>query len=229
MHENLVRIKAVCKALEGLKQDFVFVGGATVFLYATNSSLASEIRPTDDVDVIVELVSYKGYAELDERLRSLGFKNDTASGVICRYIIQGVIVDVMPTDPAVIGFSNRWYPEGFENAMLFTLDIQTTIRIFSLPYFVASKWEAFKGRGNNNYRTSKDFEDLVYILENVDDFEKQIQNAHEHLRAYLRNEFILILETDEFEEGLYAHLTGGYGGIDANYIRKRLQTALDIK
>jgi len=79
MHENIIRIKAASRALEGLKQDFVFVGGATVSLYATDPLLATEIRPTDDVDVIVELASYKGYAELDERLRSLGFKNDMVS------------------------------------------------------------------------------------------------------------------------------------------------------
>jgi hypothetical protein len=79
MHENLVRIKAVHQALKGLEQDYVFVGGATVSLYATTPGLAAEIRPTDDVDIVVELASYKGYAELDERLRSLGFSNDIAS------------------------------------------------------------------------------------------------------------------------------------------------------
>lgn len=67
----------------------------------------------------------------------------------------------MPTEPKVIGFSNDWYPEGFEQAMDMYLDDQTTIRCFSLPYFLASKWEAFKGRGKNDYRTSKDFEDIV--------------------------------------------------------------------
>lgn len=228
MHENLVRIKAVHQALKGFEQDYVFVGGATVSLYATTPGLAAEIRPTDDVDIVVELASYKGYAELDERLRDLGFSNDIASGVICRYAIQGVNVDVMPTDPSIIGFSNRWYAEGFENAIRYVLDEQTTVQIFSLPYFVASKWEAFKGRGKNDYRTSKDFEDLVYVFENVDDFEEQIQTSPGHIISYLRNEFVDLLNRDDFEEGLYAHLTGGYGGIDANYIRLRLQTALNI-
>jgi predicted nucleotidyltransferase len=226
MHENLTRIKAVCRALEGLKQEYVFVGGATVSLYATNTALAAEIRPTDDVDVIVELATYKGYAELDERLRDLGFKNDIESGVIRRYIVQGIIVDMMPTEPSVIGFSNRWYPEGFANAIPLLLDDQTSIRIFSLPYFFAAKWEAFKGRGNNDYRTSKDFEDMVYILENSDDFEEQIKNAPEHLFNYLKNEFMAIIDRDDFEEGLYVHLSGGYGGMDANYIRLRLHAAL---
>ncbi len=78
MHENLIRLKAVNQALEGLEQDFVFVGGATVSLYATNEALAAEVRPTDDVDVIVELATYSGYSALDEKLRKIGFQNDIA-------------------------------------------------------------------------------------------------------------------------------------------------------
>jgi predicted nucleotidyltransferase len=227
MHENLVRMKAVGEALKDLKQDYVFVGGATVALYATDSELATEVRPTDDVDVIVELATYKGYSELDERLREIGFQNDILSGVICRYKIQGIIVDVMPTDPKAIGFSNRWYPEGFATAQEIQLDEETVIKIFTLPYFVASKWEAFKGRGNNDYRTSKDFEDIVYILENVDNFEEQLENGPEHLRNWLKEEIVQVMEKDDFEEGLYAHLTGGYGGIDANYIREKLTAAFN--
>lgn len=133
MHENLLRIKAVHQALKGLEQDYVFVGGATVSLYATNAELAAEIRPTDDVDIVVELASYKGYAELDDRLRNLGFNNDIVSGVICRYTVQGIIVDIMPTDPSIIGFSNRWYAEGFESAIQYALDEQTTVQIFRYP------------------------------------------------------------------------------------------------
>ncbi|MFI5139303.1 MAG: hypothetical protein ACHQIM_15890 [Sphingobacteriales bacterium] len=228
MHENLIRLKVVHQLLAGLNQDYAFVGGATVSLYATNPALAEEVRPTDDVDVVVELATYTGYAALDEKLRSLGFQNDVPSGVICRYKVQGIIVDVMPTHPEAIGFSNKWYPEGFENAIEYSLDAATTIKIFTLPYFIASKWEAFKGRGNNNYRTSQDFEDLVYIWGNADALEEHLRAAPEHLRAYLHNELVKVIYKDDFEEGVYSHLTGGYGGIDANYIRIRLETALNI-
>ncbi|WP_295654586.1 nucleotidyl transferase AbiEii/AbiGii toxin family protein [uncultured Mucilaginibacter sp.] len=228
MHDNLIRIKAVNQVLQGLEQEFVFVGGATVSLYATNPSIASEVRPTDDIDVIVEIATYHGFAALEEKLVSLGFRNDIASGVLCRYQIQGIIVDIMPTEPDAIGFSNKWYPEGFAQAIDHDLDQQTTIRIFSLPYFIASKWEAFKGRGKNDYRTSKDFEDMVYVWENVDDLVAQLQNAPEQLKAYLHDEFVKVIYKDDFEEGLYAHLTGGYGGIDANYIRVSLEAGLNI-
>ncbi|QEC42618.1 hypothetical protein [Pseudobacter ginsenosidimutans] len=53
MHQNLVRIKAVYNALEELGNEVVFVGGATVALYADRPAI--EIRPTDDVDILVEL------------------------------------------------------------------------------------------------------------------------------------------------------------------------------
>lgn len=50
-HINITRIKAVNNALEKLRDKVVFVGGATVSLYA--DSAAEEIRPTEDIDIVV--------------------------------------------------------------------------------------------------------------------------------------------------------------------------------
>jgi len=88
----------------------------TVALYATFPDHTEEIRPTDDVDVVVELLSYSGYEEISEKMIVSGFSNDVEPGVICRFKIHGLAVDIMPTDPNVIGFSNRWYPDGFKFA-----------------------------------------------------------------------------------------------------------------
>lgn len=106
------------------------------------------------------------------------------------------------------------------------MDESTPIKIFSLPYFIASKWEAFKSRGNNDYRSSKDFEDIVYILQNADDFEEQIQDAPEHLFDYLKCELSEIMYSDEFEEGLYANLSWSYDVAEVDRMRTRLATAL---
>ncbi len=62
---NITRIKAVCNALEELAEDVVFVGGATAALYANRPT--GEVRPTDDVDILVELLNYHSYAEIEER------------------------------------------------------------------------------------------------------------------------------------------------------------------
>lgn len=62
--ESITRIKVVYGALEELANEVVFVGGATVALYADRPS--GEARPTDDVDILVELMHYRDYALEDE-------------------------------------------------------------------------------------------------------------------------------------------------------------------
>lgn len=202
-HTNIIRIKAVANILNQLDEEFVFVGGATVSLYGDVSK--AEARPTEDVDVIIELASYTGYAELDENLRKLGFENDIESGVLCRYKVQGVIVDVMPTDASVIGFSNRWYADGFKFAKTIQLD-DLPIKIFTLPFFIASKIEAFKNRGQNNYLFSSDFEDIVYVLENNSNIASLMLESPQDVKQYLKQCFSDFLQDAEFEEGVSAHL-----------------------
>jgi len=202
-HTNIVRIKAVANIFNRLEEEFVFVGGATVSLYGDETR--GESRPTDDVDVIIEIAAYSGYAALDEKLRKVGFVNDIESGVICRYKIQGIIVDIMPTDASVIGFTNRWYADGFKNAIKIKLD-DCLIKIFSLPYFIASKIEAFKSRGKNNYLYSTDFEDIVYVLENNSNILTLINDSPIEVKNYLIKSFNEFRHDYSFEEGLSAHL-----------------------
>jgi predicted nucleotidyltransferase len=212
LHLSILRIKAVATILKELNQKLVFVGGATVALYAPRE-ISFETRPTDDVDIVVELASYMDYSKLDEELRRLGFCNDIESGIICRYSVQGIIVDIMPTNSAVLGFSNCWYSEGFKNAIDIELDKNTIVKIFSPPYFIASKLEAFKDRGGNDYRTSTDFEDIVYVFENCKDLEYGLQNTTESLKEYFKFEFSKLLKNSNLEEGIYAHLSPRFATI----------------
>lgn len=206
---NKIRLKAVSGALSGLGQDVVFVGGAVVALYV-NQETAAEVRPTEDIDVVVELISYGSYAGLENRLRELGFQNDIASGVICRYTIQGITVDIMPTDSVVLGFSNQWYAGGFKSAIDYRLDEESVIKIFSLPYFIASKWEACKSRGGNDLRFSSDFEDLVFVLDQAPDAEAELLNSPADIRAWLKEEFTGLLRNPSIDEFIYAHMEPRY-------------------
>jgi predicted nucleotidyltransferase len=178
---NITRIKAVSNALGQIKDQVVFVGGATVSLY-TDRPPAGEARATDDIDIVVEIASRWQFAELEEKLRKIGFKNDTTAKFVGRYLLQGVIVDVMPIDHSILGFSNKWYKEGFETAINYQIDELHEVKIFSPPYFIASKLEAFKDRGNNDGRTSTDFEDIVYVLENRLAIWKEMKESKNNLR-----------------------------------------------
>lgn len=202
--ESITRIKVVYDALEELADEVVFVGGATVALYADRPS--GEARPTDDVDILVELIHHQGYAAIEERLRSKGFTNDIESGVICRYRVQGIIVDVMPTGENILGFTNSWYEQGYATAVPYALDEHYRIRIFQPVYFLATKMEAFNNRGGGDGRWSSDFEDLVYILNNRNAIWDELQTADTVVKAYLKEQFRLLLENEYFDEWISVHL-----------------------
>jgi hypothetical protein len=53
----------VAKALQELKEEIVFVGGAIISLY-TDDPAADEIRPTQDVDVTLNIINLSHWEEM---------------------------------------------------------------------------------------------------------------------------------------------------------------------
>jgi len=58
---NIEMLRIVAMGLGDLRKDMVFVGGAVAELYAGNPAL-SDIRPTRDVDCVIELRSRTAHA-----------------------------------------------------------------------------------------------------------------------------------------------------------------------
>lgn len=204
---NVLRIKVVNNALGALKDKVVFVGGATISLYPDRQVF--EVRATDDVDVIIEILNYSDRAKLEEQLRIIGFEHDIESSLVCRFKIQGIIVDIMPTEDASIGFKNKWYPEGFKEAVNYSIDETNSVKILSAPYFIAAKLEAFKGRGNDDGRTSHDFEDIGYVLENRKTVWQEMYLLEGEIKAYLKSEFSQLLNNQHIQEWVDSHVERG--------------------
>jgi hypothetical protein len=110
-HPNAQQVRRTAIALGGLLHEVVFVGGQMVPFFITDRGL-HRLRPTDDVDVIVECRTRHDYHEFAQRLHALGFRPDQSPGApICRYrTADGLVLDAMPLDGDILGFSNRWYP-----------------------------------------------------------------------------------------------------------------------
>ena len=107
MSTVLDMLETVARRLEELIDDVVFVGGATTSLLVTDAAVI-EIRPTIDIDLIVDITSLPKYAGLEKRLRRKGFTNVVElDAPICRWRVEGILVDVMPSLPDILGFSNR--------------------------------------------------------------------------------------------------------------------------
>jgi hypothetical protein len=141
-------LAAVGAKLSHLPRRVVFVGGATTELFITDRA-APEVRSTLDVDVIVQASSYADYvSHVRTELLAIGAREDGSDGApLCRWVLDDVLVDVMAPDERVLGFTNRWYPDTLEHAEPRQLHDGTQILVATAPLFLATKVEAFRGRG----------------------------------------------------------------------------------
>jgi hypothetical protein len=198
---NRALFESVVHLLAPLLDELVFVGGCTTGLLLTDPAAAG-IRPTKDVDAIVDVTSYAKYAALSERLRALGLAEDTTPGApLCRWRRDDLIVDVMPMDERVLGFSNRWYPAAIETAQ--TLEIAGhNVRIVAPALFIATKLEAFHGRGGDDVFASHDLEDIIVVVDGRPAIADDIAAAPDGVRAYIGAEIRALIDSRDFIEAL---------------------------
>ena len=202
---NLAQLIAATERLRPLLDQIAFIGGCVTGLLLTDPA-AAPVRPTFDVDAIVEIGSYAEFTLLEARLRDLGLRESHAEGSpICRWLSGDLILDLMPTDPSILGFSSIWYRPAFENSQRIQIG-ENEIRLITAPYFVATKLEAFHGRGQADFRLSHDLEDIVTIVDGRVELANEVRAAPADLQKYLTKEFGALLSNRDFLDALPGHL-----------------------
>lgn len=198
---NRALFESVVVLLGPVLDELVFIGGCTTGLFLTDPT-AGGIRPTKDVDAIVDVTSYAEYTSLAERLRALGLAEDTTPGApLCRWRCGDMIVDVMPIDASVLGFGNRWYPAAIETAQVWRIAGQD-VRIVTPALFIATKLEAFRERGRGDIFASHDVEDIVTLVDARPEIVAEVGAAASEVRAYIASEVRSLLDNPDFAEAL---------------------------
>ena len=183
--ENLEKVATI---LAGIPERFVFTGGGTIVLYV-DEIIRDELRPTKDVDCVVEIFSRTEYYQLATMLREVGLSECAQPNApMCRWEYEGLLIDIMPCGVEVLGFSNRWYVEALKNLITYILPSSREIYIFSPLYLLASKIEAFLGRGQSFY-FSKDIEDIIVLLDSCEALPKEFDKADGEVKLYLQQWF----------------------------------------
>lgn len=206
-------IKKIAVALGELNEQVIYVGGATVGLYI-NDPAADDVRPTKDVDISLSIATIGELEQIRENLNKKGFIQTAEDDVICRFRYEDVKVDVMNTRAIAWAPANPWFAPGFENKLQIEIDDQK-IFIIPLPYFLATKFAAYNSRGNNEPRSSHDFEDIVYVIDNRTDIVQEILTAKKDVKPFLKNELENILHDKLKQEAVLGNLF--YEGRDERY------------
>lgn len=203
---NLELLEWAIECLGPVADEIVLVGGCATGLLMTDPAAAPP-RVTRDVDVIAAITTQAEYHATSERLRQQGFKEDTSDeALICRWKSGELIIDLIPTHPDLLGFGNEWFEAAYREATRITLPSGKTLRHVTAPYFLATKLLAFDGRGNRDFMSSPDIEDLVSVLDGRPGLAEEIAAAEPDLRRFLTDRFSKLLASESFLEAVPGHL-----------------------
>jgi hypothetical protein len=205
---NLRLLELVARRLGKLNDSVVYLGGCATALFINDPS-ALDVRSTIDVDCIIDVISLTEYYKFETQLSEKGFKKFMEDDVICRFRYDELILDVMPTDQKILGFGNRWYREALQNSVTHVIAPDLNIKSISAPYFLATKFEAFKTRGNNDLVGSHDYEDIISVIAGRTNIVEEVAEANFELQQNLKEKLKELLQNDQFEQTLPGHLNDG--------------------
>jgi Nucleotidyl transferase AbiEii toxin, Type IV TA system len=204
-------VERVAQELAPFLDEVAFVGGATIALWVTDQA-APEPRVTKDVDLVVEVASRLAWYDFEERLRAHGLRHDTSSSVICRWTAGGpgdeLLVDLMPGDAAILGFENRWQRSALDHAATLSLPSGQRIRAISPPYLLATKLEAWNGRGGGDHLRSHDLEDVIALVDGRAEIVDEVGDAPDELVSFLSRKITTLLDQPRFLETVDGTVVG---------------------
>jgi hypothetical protein len=199
-------IERVTIALGDLKDRCLLAGGASIPYYITDA-LEETPRVTDDIDVVIEVRTAAEFRGIEAQLREQGFLNDTSQGApICRWLFDGIKVDVMPSKESILGFAEGWHQAGFSTAMQISVTDSCLWRILSPPFAMAAKFAAFWDRGVTDPGASTDLEDIISIVNGRPEMGSELANAETACRDYVGDSISKILASAGIMDVIQYHL-----------------------
>lgn len=195
-------LAGMARAMGPLCDQVVFVGGCATGLLVDDAGLM-DVRPTDDVDAIVEVATLAGYHRVARQLMQRGFKQTMADNTPpFRWYWNSMQLDLVPVDEKVLGFANPWYRVGYQEAVIAELPDGIKLRHLRAPYFLATKFEAFKDRGQNDVYLSHDLEDIMTVIEGRVAVAYEVGEANADVRRNVGRSVAALLGMPAFHNAL---------------------------
>ena len=105
----------------------------------------------------------------------------------------------------VLGFANRWYTPALGSAGSMQIsDLQ--LRVITPVYFLATKLEAFRARGEGDVSGSHDLEDVITVIDGRAEIIEEVRSAPADVRTFIASEFQQLLTTRAFVDALRGFL-----------------------
>jgi predicted nucleotidyltransferase len=217
--KNRILVERLCTHIEPLLDQIVLVGGCAVGFLITDSAQLLP-RETDDVDIATEIMTLGEYHKFSDRLKELGFSEDTDTGVICRWRKAELRLDAMPMKEVGFGSVNSWFPLAIRTAVAVNLPNGKTLRHINAPTFIATKIESFLNRGSNDF-VHHDIEDIINVINGREEIVGEFSKADQELREFIIDKLGAFLEINAFTDLIPSHIKPNESRADIVFQRLR--------
>jgi len=198
-------LTTVALRLEPLQEKCVFTGGSIIGLLLDHPDLVA-VRPTYDVDTIIEVRTRIEYANLEERLRKLDFKHDMSEDAPkCRWLVDDIRVDIMPVTEQAGELSDKWFEHSFQTANKIRAG-KAELWIVTAPSLIATKLNAFNDRGKDDFMGSHDMEDIITVIDGRETLVDEIATSSPDIRQFIAATIAELLADERFRDSLPGHL-----------------------
>jgi len=155
-----------------------------------------------------------------------GFYQSAEDAVTCRFRYDDLLIDVMTTQTVGWAPSNPWFEKGFDKAI--TIDLNNVvIKVLPLPYFLATKMEAFYDRGIKDVYASHDLEDLVYLFNYTTAIDTHVLASNKEVQLYLAEKLISITENHTIMSAIRGSLYYEQADERMEIIKERFQNIIN--
>lgn len=200
------QLELLSERLGDLVEEILVVGGCSPALIL-DINTSPDLRPTYDVDIVIQAESYGKYMGFIQKIKERGFV-ERQGDPIGRYASGEIVVDVIPTEADVLGFSNRWYKRAFDSPISKKLPSGRVLKTIAPVFFVAAKLEAFQARGQEDLMASADLEDIITVLVEYPSFQEELREVDRNVQEYIIGEFQKLTSDENYPHFLSAHLRG---------------------
>lgn len=222
-------IEKVAQGFGDLNKKVFYLGGSTLSLYVSKYA-AAQNRVVGEVDCILGSLALNDYFQWEEWLTERGFvKEEAINHFQHRWRYEGIPVNILARTRETLAYKYRWLDEGIFHAQSYPIAEGLSIRSFTPAYFIAAKIESFLNKAKGDFRTSEDFEDLMFVLDNRPQIVEELCQSFYEVRNYIQQYFMRFLKDPTLEEGLYYVLPFGTDELHVNHIRSLLQAIVDHK
>lgn len=207
--------------------DPVFIGGGIVKLLITDPA-APPPSSTKDLDLVYESENDDQWDHLNYMLRKADFIHDPFDRDDPSFILyfQGIPIDFLPDkDTKTLGKTNPWFLHVMRDSQ--RLEIKgLRVWIASAPCFLATKFEAFRSRGKEDYIGSKDIEDILAVIDGRPELILEIDQADLEVRTFVSRCCTDLCTDERFLDALPQHVPDP--GREAEVLR-RLQAMAALR